>query len=242
MSRAAQEWAMPEDAGTRLAKLGLTLPGMQEAVVAYRVGLTTATANDPRNAAGYFGYAYATRWLREHLLPQGWRKCDAGGYSRVVNDNRRIAIAVSSGDENTGRIGGEAPRTKRSKGPRTVAAIAANVQQLWLFGDEEIGVSAEARTRQTKTGDVDDFHDVEQPAQEFVPVDGCVTWLLLLHVTHAEIRAELSLPVEVDETARPGQWLERIILPPTTFDSTLAPLDLPDDGPDIDVAVTRRPR
>ena len=222
MRVATHTWEEPDDVTQRLKDLGLSKEILREAVYAYAMGLAAATANDPPNAGGFMAYVYSTRALREMLIPRGWRRDNSGGYCRVVNDAAGVAITVSTGDEHTGGAEGEAPRTKRSKGPRTVAAVADNVLQLSLF-------------------DQSDHDTADGAGDDSSGADGCVTWVLLMHATPSGIQSELSLPVELDDSHRIGEWRERIILPVTPLDGpSLAPIILPEPGPDFDVSVTRR--
>ena len=59
-------------------------------------------------------------------------------------------------------------------------------------------------------------------------------WFLLIHVDGDEVFAELSLPLDVDETGRVNDWLKRIIIRPDSPLEDGATKDI-DDDLDIDV-------
>jgi hypothetical protein len=147
------------------------------------------------------------------LLPTGvWRKSDPANFSLVINDRRRINIVVASGDRLTRRYPG-GPKTKSIKGRDTEAAIVRNNYETDLFPET---LSEQLRTAATV---------LEYP-----------TWILLIYITDEEVRAELSLPDEIDD----GQiinWKERIFIPDDD-DSPRA--ELPIDESDIDVPVRRK--
>lgn len=66
-----------------------------------------------------------------------------------------------------------------------------------------------------------------------------VTWLLLIHLAADEIRAELSLPLDVDRDGKVAVWRERIILRSIPLDGEPVEV-LPPALPDIDIAVRRK--
>lgn len=59
-------------------------------------------------------------------------------------------------------------------------------------------------------------------------------WFLLIHVDGDEVLAELSLPLDVDETGRVNDWLKRIIIRPDSPSDGGSTKDI-DDDLDIDV-------
>jgi hypothetical protein len=153
------------------------------------------------------------RRLRQGTAPIGWKPDNANNYC-VALSPEGIAIAVATGDDNTGRR--EAvPSTSSPKGPCTIEAVAVNqlVLDLRLPGEEDQIKVPDAIQRQT--------------------------WLLLIYLDRSEVRAELSLPQSLDEQDRVTGWRERIILPSVDFDPNQ--IEMPsDDSPDIDIAVRRR--
>jgi hypothetical protein len=67
------------------------------------------------------------------------------------------------------------------------------------------------------------------------------TWVLLIHITDEEYRAELSLPIDMEDD-QITTWEERIFIPDSS-DTSGGELIVPaagDYGPDIDVPVRRK--
>lgn len=149
--------------------------------------------------------------LRDQLVPEGFEVVNDDNLPLTVNVESGIAIAVSSGDENTGRHDAN-PATKTGKGPRTIRAVSHNLErQMSLF---------------------DILEEVETFA---VPPDteGRETWVLLVHrdVTALTVRMELSRPIGLDTDNKVNDWAERIILADLPFDGDSG-LSLVDHGPD----------
>lgn len=203
----------PEEVDAALARLGLTPPPLMRAVRAGYLSRISRTANDAPIAAGFYHWNETLRTLRDELVVLGWTRVDEQMFSTILSPDGRIAISVSSGDEATGSARGF-PRTKRDKGPRTADVIHANVEQLDLF--ETTPESAP-----------------EEEAE-------CLTYVLLFHADATELRAELSLPVSMDEKDHIDSWRERIILGAQPLDPEGATMPEPDFGPDIDIDVQRR--
>lgn len=203
----------PENADAALARLGLTMAPLMRAVRAGYLSRISRTANDAPIAAGFYHWNETLRTLRDELVVLSWSRVDEQMFSTVLSPDGKIAISVSSGDEATGDPHGF-PRTKRDKGPRTADAIYANVGQLDLF--ETVS---------------------ESSSEEEVE---CLTYVLLFHADAHELRAELSLPVSMDEQDHIDNWRERIILRSQPIDPEGAAMPKPDFGPEIDIDVQRR--
>jgi hypothetical protein len=206
-------WSEPDDVEAALARLDLVVSPLMLAVKQGHLAAISRTANDAPNAAGFYQWNETLRTLREELAISKWVRSDIRGYSTALRADRRMAIAVSSGDEGTG-IANANPSTKQVKGPCTVAAVNSNAAQLELF-----------------------------PALVLMPTPqrdtDCLTWILLFHGSRKELRAELSLPVSMDETGQIRTWRERIILPTQPLDSSVI-LPEPDFGPDVEIEIQRR--
>lgn len=202
------------DVHSRLRRLGLEVSDLLDAVRAAHQGRAACTELDPPMYPALSLWAHGVRRLRQRVLPLNWSMSNEGGYCTVVSPDAAYAIAVASGDANTGKPYAS-PTTLCAKGPRTQEAISAN--QLSL--------------------------DLRVPEADEVEVadEQCETWLLMIHVDSdaAEVRSELSLPSGQDDTGRVTTWAERIILPSVDF--LTDPFDtLVDDLPDIDIDVRRR--
>jgi hypothetical protein len=203
----------PAEVVERLTQLGVSAEMLREAVKKGQFARDNCTEDDPPATPGIYAWGRTTRGLREILRPLGWRRCDAGNYSRTINDGAGIAIAVSAGDDATGRPAVN-PKTRYRKGPLTAAVVARNIAQLELF----------------------DNHSPPPPHDELSQEP--ITWFLLIAATESEVRCELSLPSAIGFDGRIEKWKERIILEPVQLDPE--PMETTDAGPEIVVEVTRR--
>ena len=186
------------EAGGRLTELGLTEDMLTESILYGLRFLADCTNNDPPSIKGMLVWAKGTRRLRELLVPLGWTVDNAQNYSITVHPTDMHAIAVTTGDFNTGNPEGD-PATNK-KGPATEAAVRRNAYQM-------------------------SFADVDSSFQKPKPVFGVQTWLLLHHrnASTKKLHVELSLPYGMDVTGHVTQWLERIVIEPVEFDLGAVP-------------------
>jgi hypothetical protein len=207
----------PAAAMRRLAELGVSVEAVQRAIAAGHVARLTCTDNDPPFIPGTEAWRFTVVTLRDELCPIGWRKADPGNYSLVINDAREINIVVASGDKFT-RLAHASPRTKSLKGLYTEAATVRNRVEGELFPE----TLTEDLLRVAKL--------LEYP-----------TWILLIYITDEEYRAELSLPVDMEDD-QITSWEERIFIPDSAIPSGGEVIVPSGDeyGPDIDVPVRRR--
>jgi hypothetical protein len=205
-------------AASRLANLGLEAEPLREVVRRSFHAYISCSPNHPPLVRGIWAWGEAVRALREYTLPKGLRRSDESNYSVVIDDERRIAIAVATGDVATG-IPELSPTTRAVKGILTLLAVVANQAQLSLFSEADLSPV----TRNTG-----------EEQRESV-----VTWLLLIYRAGNEVRCELSLPSSMGTDGRINAWHERIILEAVPVDDTQMDIVVP-EGPDIDVDVQRR--
>lgn len=201
-----------EEVETALAALDLTVEPLLRAVQAGYLARISRTANDAPIAGGFYQWNETLRALREGLAPAGWARSDDRGFSTAEHPDGKIRIAVSSGDLGAGRADAM-PKTRRSKGPLTAAAVSVNAAQLDLFPDT-----------------------LARPKADGANV---LTWVLLFCCDGDQLRAELSLPVYLDDGGHIEDWRERILLPSQSIDPGFV-MPEPDFGPDIDVEIVRR--
>lgn len=208
------------DVHNRLNEIGLEQEALANVVRQGFYAFISCTENDAPLYPGLAAWNQMVRALREYLLPKGWIRSNEHSFPLVINPSGTLAIAVSSGDEQTG-LGELSPTTKSSKGPRTIEVVAANQEQLNLFGHEPLPIHSE--TPDTNS------------------CDNRMTWYLLFHRAINEVRCELSLPLSMGNDGRIVDWQERIILGtiPTDPESLELPSPAPTQ-PDIDVAIKRR--
>lgn len=205
------------DKQIRLAELGLAETILLRAISQGFSDWANCTENDPPSFRGLAFWAATVRSLREELAPFGWTRVE-DGVSLVQNEAGDIAVMVASGDSGTG-VATRQVATQRSRGPKTTEQVRINQGQLRLFS---LG------------------NEIELPADDV----GRQVWMLLYHrdMVAREIRAELSLPIQMGDDARPNAWRERIILASIPFDDDVF-VAAPDDdllGPDIDIAIEKR--
>jgi hypothetical protein len=202
----------------RLVQLRLDQALLRTAVARGQLAVDNCTLHHPRMYAPLAGWAETVRGLREPLSVQGWTNSDDKNYALCVDSTGRNAIAVATGNEETGLVSGT-PATKASKGPSTLEAVMVNVAQLKLFQDADLPAPAAPA-------------HIEDEGKR-------ATWILLIHRSAAETRAELSLPVAIGADGRVTDWQERIILGAIPRDPQ--PLQVvPPELPDLDVQVRRR--
>lgn len=197
-------------ARNRLEELGLTVDILHDAVGAGELARSNCTRNDPPGIPGILAWGRTVRALREFLVPEGWIANDDGNFSTVVSPDGALAIAVATGNEDTGAHDA-APSTKYPKGPRTRAAVEQN--QLNLFPEPILPPDAANRAAST--------------------------WFLLVRRTPSELICEFSLPETVGDGGLIEEWRERIVLPSIPLDPTPAPMPQ-DEPVDPDVNVRRR--
>jgi hypothetical protein len=207
----------PADAARRLMELGASLEAIQRAVAAGHTARITCTDNDPPFIHGTEGWRLTVRTLRDELCPKGWRKADPNNFSLVINDNRQFNIVVASGDKFT-RNKYASPRTKSLKGLFTEAATIRNRIDGDLFPET-----------------------IPEDVRRVAAILEYPTWILLVHITDEEYRAELSLPTQMEDE-QILDWAERIFIPESTDPfGGRSEVPSPLDGePDIDVPVRRK--
>jgi hypothetical protein len=203
----------PAEISNRLAQLGVNEGALREAVYQGHLQRTRLTLNHPVIYHGLNMWGEIVAALRDQLRPLDWIRQEIGNFALTVHEERKLAIAVASGDEGTGKPSAH-PCNRSKKGRNTVDAIEAN-RQLELF--ERL------------------------PPENQVDGDDKQTWVLMHHTdtTQREIRLELSRPSEIGNDGKISEWAERIILGSIPFDDELVEI-YPPSGPDIEIDIRRR--
>jgi hypothetical protein len=203
----------------RLSELGLTVEAVERVVRRADAEASMCTSLDPPIMEGLTRWGRTNRYLREEMVPSGWRYDNPRNLPRTIHPSGEFAIVATTGDDLTG-LEELLPRTKYPKGYATMQAVETNGQLTLDFGDFDLGQSS---------GNADDVRDM-------------LTWLLLFHVDEDGLRVELSLPDAIVD-GRITSWAERIILPPFPRQDDrlveLMPGGDDQDGP-VTVAVSRR--
>jgi hypothetical protein len=188
----------PYEVGQRLAEFGLVAEAF---IIAANRGLAAwleTTLNDPPTFPGTAAWAATTRALREELIRSQWgTRLNEMNVPLVVNEAKTMAIAVASGDDETGQAGGS-PGTRSPKGRATAEAVRENYRQ----------------DRQALFGFM-----IPPEAIESTRVAGRVTWLFLIHrdMKTRELRYELSRPTSIAEDGYVDGWAERLIFEASPF-------------------------
>jgi len=207
------------EASGRLAELGLTIELIERVVRRADAEASMCTALDPPMMEGLTRWGRMNRFLREELIPAGWRFDNPRNLPRTIHPSGEFAIVAATGDELTG-LAGLLPATKYLKGDATVQAIVINEQLTLDFGDFA-------------------------PGPDDIPVGGSgemLTWFMMFHTEEEAFRVELSLPNAITD-GRITSWAERIILPvfPRDDDRLTSPVTPDrDDLDEVVVEVTRR--
>jgi hypothetical protein len=206
----------PAAAMAKLHEIGVPLEPLQRAIAAGHVHRISCTENHAPFFPGTTAWAYTLSSLRDDLLRLGWRKADPANFSLIINDKRKIQIVVESGDDGT-RLRHLSPRTKSLKGLYLEATTLRNRLKDDLFPET-----------------------LEKPLQRAIKILEYPTWILLIHITDEEYRAELSLPDALKDGHVTG-WSDRIFIPDSDdpFGAKTAPGE-EDSGPDVDVPVRRK--
>ncbi|MDD5271902.1 MAG: hypothetical protein PHU14_04200 [Methylovulum sp.] len=171
----------------------------------------TATKYDPPNTAGNNAHSGTVRALREFLIPLGWIKNQIRNVSLTSNPQNSVSIVVYSGDINVGiDDNGATPSTRNRKGKQAQLYTQKNFDIFDTFYE----------------------YDIEKPEYE--------TWVLLYYYDskNAQIRAELSLPINMSNRGYIDGWSKRIILGPILLNKTTPP-DF-DNSQDFDIPIKRR--
>lgn len=221
MSLIATDVFEGDDALEPLARLGLNLEIVTNVLKRALDVALSCNDNDPITMAGTMLWGKGVRFLAEETRPLGWTRINPDNQALVLSPDGSIAITTASGDEDTGVPYGS-PCTRSQKGRTTIAACRDNRQLA--------------------------FSDWLDPAPmvEISQNSGHATWFLLMYRDKKfnVLRAELSLPVQMDENGHVVRWDRRIILPDVPFDSIQTISTRGDGGqdgqsPEVTVQITR---
>jgi hypothetical protein len=213
-----------DDYEAQLAKLGLRVDYLHDAVRGGEEVRRLVTANDPRNAAGTMDYYRRVRVLRDRLInEEGWRRAEVNQLPLVVNPDKTLAIGVLLGDYRTGWVGSFQPRSKRPVGEGKLRLVAQNQQLALIPAPVEPG----------------------EVALEDEDLAKMQTWFYMTYrrVFRDVVRvsSELSLPAEVSLSNYVEKWARRIPVPDLEFQGVIPYIEGTDDGPDnYDVPVDEK--
>ncbi|MDX3777527.1 hypothetical protein ACFY93_22660 [Streptomyces sp. NPDC008313] len=200
----------------RLAELGLSVEGIENALRRAESERNFCTPLDPVSLPGNIFWGRTIRFLRETYIPEGWNSASPSNVPLLVAPSGGFAITASSGSPETG-YGALSPSTRYPKGNAVMKRVEAN-RQLLLFGEPEA-----------------------EPGQQDVG-DGIPTWFLLYHHSQTDqgtrLHTELSFPNDTGSRGKISSWHERIILPWIDFEG-FTPFADDDDQGGIDIPIER---
>ncbi|MEU7909550.1 hypothetical protein [Microbispora bryophytorum] len=134
------------------------------------------TALDSPGAAGYLFWSRANRYLREALLPEGWKFSNRDWILRTIHPSGAFAITAMSGWGGVADLDKDV-RAKNPKGAAVAQLVERNGKQMSLFD----------------LPDQDDMDEVESKDTGGIPT----FFILYQENEFGEIDIELSLPVEM---------------------------------------------
>ena len=201
-------------ADRRLDQLGIDPGRLYAALDAGDVAARQADEFSPGMAAGTLRWLETVRMLRQGLAADGWSPNDDRNSPRVIDRTGGVAVVPVSGSPDTGLAEGH-PKSANPRGAASSRAVQINQQLEFAFASALLA---------------------DMAAEKSAAV---TTWFLLYYRTQDELlRAELSVPVQINDRGIIGGWRERILLPPRSFGADLKkPLDAGgDDGVEFDIA------
>ena len=187
------------DVDAQLIRLGLAREQIAQAITSGYLARTGCTPNHPSNYGGIAQYAETIRQLRDELVPTGWSAENDMNMEVTVSPAKGIAIAVVSGDENTG-LDTRHPSTKRRRGAVTTRLVDENQQLQFDLPVPDLPPKL-----------TDEGKEMRQ------------TWILLHCFDRNELRFELSRPVKIGDDGYIEKWKERIIFPAIPIDGISLP-------------------
>lgn len=204
-----------QDALARLAELGVDPKHLETALIAGDAAARQADSFAPVTASGTYRWMSTVQVLRSSLAADGWAVTNVRNSARSVSPAGDTAIVAVRGNVDTGVVEGS-PRTANPRGKATAMAVHIN-------GGQELALPL-------LMADAGSAEDTEVR-----------TWFLLYYPTDdGQVRAELSLPVEISEKGMVERWTERLVLAPVDFGARdVVPLDAgdSDDFDDLDFTV-----
>lgn len=182
--RAARVYVDPNEVDLRLAQLGLSRAPLVHAALAGDLLRRGCTRWDAPMTPGFYMWSRAVSVLREdtHAI-HGWHPDDFLRIPVTFNNDETMAVAVTGGDERTGKNGDD-PATKTVRGQATIEAVEGNRKLRFGRG----------------------YDDSEEPGVDF-------WYELIYATDEDGVWCEFSRPSTIDpETGGAITWDERIIL------------------------------
>lgn len=194
-----------------LREIGITEDVLISALDEGDAAAVRCTPNHPPLAAPIYRFSETVRSLAEQMARNGWTRRDYKNFSTIVRPDKRMAIAVASGDDGTGDLSADVT-TRSPKGAVTYEVVNANFNLPLDQRYEEENKESKIRT---------------------------LTWFLLHTRKDGQRVAELSLPKTIIE-GFVQTWEPRIPLRQQTIDSITLDLSGGDPPVNPDVQITKK--
>lgn len=180
---------------------------------------------DAPSFPGTLLWGHTVRHERRELSELGWGMSDANNFALSVTPDRRMAIAVETGDRFTGVVGlARRPRTNSRKGVKTLQMIEDNRHLLQGEFFPEFGQCPLPGTSIAK------------------PSDAPLLWIHLIRQSMGDVASEISLPIVANDHHRIVGWRTRIILSRWrgSDDPDMLRTSAPEAAPDAALRIVRR--
>ena len=203
----------PARVDLRLRELGLSISILIEAM---KSGLSSAAlchAYHPPNFPGLTLWAEAIRWLRDALVPKGWRSDNSHNLPTVVRGDKGLAIAVVRGGPGTGNPKAKSVSTQYARGP----AMKGRVEENGILPYDHLPPEY-----------FEDHTDAKAP-----------TWLLMHRRLGDELVCEMSFPTNINKSAISEfpKWRKYLISLSFRGQSSVRPVQV--GGFDVNIVIHR---
>jgi hypothetical protein len=111
------------------SKFGITKNDLIEVVKQTLLARSDVTSNHPINAKGTYSYQEGTRYLRELLIPKGWKNDYPNGLEAVTNQDGTISLVFQNATHASDPI--TIPQSISKKGPGCKKAIQERMGDLF---------------------------------------------------------------------------------------------------------------
>ena len=210
--------ADPVEIDSWLARLGLETADVTSPLLIGRAAGANTTAHNPVSAAGYYRWSESFKAMCDRLCVEerGWERVDLDHQPLVIHRGLKIALLLTSGNDETGDLISTGAANRNPKGRATRRSVREN--QLVIPFPEAFA----------------------PPQDDRLTKHGLVTWFLLYALDdEGEMHAELSLPRSIDSNGIINDWALRLVFGRLDGDD-LATNIVPDEPAAPVVEVARR--
>jgi hypothetical protein len=212
----------PLDVDNRLRAFGWTRENFNEVIKRMAGARNDCTVHHPLGAGGYHAWSEGTARLRDvGVTLHGWESNNDDHIPTIYSPERKTKIAVCNTNDGTGFLNRQ-PENWNKKGASFDRAVGLNQEGLGNILSEAL----------------DAMKVIAMPGAG--AMSGTQLWYLCVYSESEDTRAELSLPYEC-EAGFFKTFRERIILIGGAEDGGIRRRsDIPGEGPDFEIVVTRK--